>query len=407
MKRALALLLTAVCILTLVSCSDSSPKAEEVEPYTIRVYSNSNSGGRAQWLIDAAAEAGFTVSIDDETVVSGDTAVLDAANENMDGDILFGMNETRWGQVVDGEYENLSLIEWRPDWAFDVEQYTFFRRAYGLVVQNVLMLYRNDALGTRGQQLHFEHWADVVDSGYTWYRPNKVGGTTNANINAMLLYPFINSASPAGGVSIEGWKTLWRFCNQGISGPGSDYQYGFLPLNRGDVQISEFYSSALYGQIAAAEDTSAVPLRGTLEPENWSLVDIDDGTYYIAEYIGILDKEGRTSAQTQRVIDFAQWFGSAETQAAWGREFDTYPCNSKAAQLLYPNGAPDIYTLPNIALAVVPGAGVTYATYVAYYADQWTNIMTNLGFYWADPDDAPEEPDWDNLDWSTLVRPAA
>ncbi len=54
------------------------------------------------------------------------------------------------------------------------------------------MLYRNDELGTNGEELHFAHWADVVDSGYTWYRQNKVGGTTNANINSAMLYPFVD-----------------------------------------------------------------------------------------------------------------------------------------------------------------------------------------------------------------------
>ena len=56
--------------------------------------------------------------------------------------------------------------------------------AYGLVIQNVLMLYRTDELGTNGEALHFQHWADIVDCGYSWYRQNKVGGTTNANINS-------------------------------------------------------------------------------------------------------------------------------------------------------------------------------------------------------------------------------
>ena len=37
---------------------------------------------------------------------------------------------------------------------------------------------------------------------------------------------------------------------------------------------------------------------------------------------------------------------------------------------------------------------------------EWTNIMTNLGFYWAD-DSAPAEPDWDTLDWATLTHAAA
>ncbi len=99
------------------------------------------------------------------------------------------------------------------------------------------MLYRTDELGTKGEELHFDHWADVVDSGYTWYRQNKIGGTTNANINSAMLYPFTDPDSPAGGISIDGWKALWKFCADGKSG-GDDYKYGFDPLNKGDVAIS-------------------------------------------------------------------------------------------------------------------------------------------------------------------------
>ena len=219
--------------------------AEDYSGYTIRIYSNSNSTERTNWLINEAKNAGFTISIDDNSVISGDTAAIQAANENKDGDILFGLNETRWSQVINGTYENLSIMDWNPDWAEEVGEYKYDGKAYGLVIQNVLMLYRNDELGTNGTELHFDHWADVVNSGYTWYRQNKVGGTTNANINSAMLYPFTDPTSPAGGITVEGWKTLWAYCAGGKSG-GDDYKYGFTPLNRGDVQVSSFYSSSLY-----------------------------------------------------------------------------------------------------------------------------------------------------------------
>ena len=415
MKRLFVLMLTVAMALMLTSCSGGKPgvssSSEEASGgkdysgYTIRIYSNSNSGGRAEWLVQAASEAGFTVSIDDGSVISGDVAALAAANENKDGDILFGLNETRWSQVLDGEYENLSILDWKPSWANNVGMYTYPGKAYGLVIQNVLPIYRFDALGTNGSRLSFEHWADIVDSGYVWYRPNKVGGTTNANITAAILYPYVDPASPAGGISVDGWKILWRYCNEGKSG-GDDYQYGFLPLNRGDVTISAYYSSALYGQIELAEETSSFPLRGTLFPQNWGILEVTDGTYYIAEYVGILDKASRTAEETEAVIAFAGWFGSAETQAAWGAEFDTYPCNAEAAHILYPEGVPEIYTLPNLALTEAKNAGVTYAAYVAAHSHEWTNIMKNLGLFWADESDAAPEPDWDNLDWNALTQSA-
>ena len=402
MKKTLSIVLALVMVLSL--CSFAS--AEDYSGYTIRIDSNSNSTERTNWLINEAKNAGFTISIDDNSVISGDTAAIQAANENKDGDILFGLNETRWSQVINGTYENLSIMDWNPDWAEEVGEYKYDGKAYGLVIQNVLMLYRNDELGTNGTELHFDHWADVVNSGYTWYRQNKVGGTTNANINSAMLYPFTDPTSPAGGITVEGWKTLWAYCAGGKSG-GDDYKYGFTPLNRGDVQVSSFYSSSLYGKIDEAASESDHPLKGTMEPENWALVDIADGTYYIAEYLGILNREGRTEEETKAVTAFADWFGSAEVQAAWSDEFDSFPCNQVAAKEIYGEDIPAIYQIKNFALTKVEGTDMTYAEYVAAHSAEWTNIMTNLGFYWADASQAPAEPDWDNLQWDTLTQKAA
>lgn len=400
MKKAIVMILALTLLLSLARFGASADSSD----YTIRIYSNSNSTERTTWLIQKAAEAGFRISIDDNSVISGDVQAIQAANENKDGDILFGLNETRWSQVVNGTYENLKLVDWTPSWAEEVGEYAYEGKAYGLVIQNVLMLYRTDELGTNGVPLAFEHWADIVDSGYTWYRQGKVGGTTNANINSAMLYPFVNPDSEAGGVSMEGWKTLWKYCADGIFTGDS---YGFDPLNRGEVQVSTFYSSSLYGKIDAAAEDSKTPLLGALKPENWDLVNIEDGSYYIAEYIGLLDKAGRTPEQTETVKAYAEWFGSAEFQAEWGEEFDSYPCSTVAAEILYPEGIPAIYTLKNFALSDIPGAGMNYADYVAAYSSQWTNILTNLGFYWADMGAPVEEPDWENLNWAVLTKPAS
>ena len=398
MKKLLSIVLALAMALSLASFAS----AEDYSGYTIRIYSNSNSTERVNWLVNEAKNAGFTISLDDNSVISGDTAAIQAANENKDGDILFGLNETRWGQVVGGTYENLKLTDWTPAWADEVGEYQYPGKAYGLVIQNVLMLYRTDELGTNGEKLSFKHWADIVDCGYTWYRQGKVGGTTNANINSAMLYAFVDPESPAGGISIDGWKTLWKYCANGVFTGDS---YGFDALNRGDVQVSTFYSSSLFGKIDTAADSSEHPLLGVLEPENWALVDIEDGTYYIAEYMGILDREGRNEEETAAVKAFAEWFGSADVQAAWADEFDSYPCNTVAAAQIY-DETPAIYTLKNCSLTKVEGTDMTYAEYVGAHSSQWTNIMTNLGFYWADQSAAPAEPDWDNIDWTVMTQKA-
>ena len=395
MKKLVSLALALAMVLSLVVVSAS---AQDYSGYTIRIYSNSNSIERVNYLKEEAAKAGFSISIDDNSVLNGDTAAVQAANENKDADLIFGLNETRWGQLIGGTYENIKIADWTPSWADKVGTFKYEGKAYGLVIQNILMLYRNDEYGTNGVELHFEHWADVVNAGYTWYRQGKVGGTTNANINNAMLYPFADPTSPAGGITVEGWKTLWAYC---ANGNFTGDSYGIDPLIRGDVQVSTMYSSSLYSKIESGADISEHPLKGILEPENWSLVDIADGTYYIAEYIGVVEREGRTEAETEAVKAFAEWFGSADVQRAWSDEFDSYPCNEDAIEEVYP-----IYTIPSFTLNIVPGTDLTYAAYVAAHSAEWTNIMTNLGFYWADQSQAKAEPDWDNLDWAVLTQKA-
>ncbi|MCQ2613613.1 MAG: extracellular solute-binding protein [Treponemataceae bacterium] len=404
MKKTLAVLAAVACIFSAfaggkkeAAPAQAETKAKDYSNYTIRIYSNSNSTERTTWLINAAAKAGFKISIDDNSVISGDTAAVQAANENKDGDVIFGLNETRWGQLINGTYENIKLAEFTPSWANKLGDFKFDGKAYGLVIQNILMLYRTDALGTNGNELHFQHWSDIADCGYKWYRQGKVGGTTNANINNSMLYPYTDPNSPAGGITVEGWKKLWNYC---ANGNFTGDSYGFDPLNRGDVQVSTFYSSSLYGKIDAAAEGSKNPITSS----NWKLVDIEDGTYYIAEYIGIVDKAGRTAEQTEAVKAFVEWFGSGETQAAWSEEFDSYPCNADASHAVYGDDIPVIYTIKNFALKTVPGTNMNYASYVAAHSSEWTNIMTNLGFYWADASKAVAEPDWNNLDWATLTQ---
>ena len=386
-----SIILLALLLVSFASCSFAAD-------YVIRIYSNSNSSERVTWLKNAAKEAGFSISLDDSTVYKGDTSAIQLANENKDADVIFGLNEVRWSQLVNGGYENLRVADWTPSWADKVGEYKYPGKAYGIVIQNILMLYRTDKFGTDGKELHFKHWADLVNSGYKWYRQGRVGGTTNMNINNAMLYAFTDPNSPAGGISVEGWKTLWAYCAKGFYTGDS---YGFDALNRGDVQVSTFYSSSLYGNIDAAAQSSSNPLKGTVQPENWQLVDIDDGTYYIAEYIGVIDNPKRTDIQTSIVKQFAEWFGSAEVQREWSEEFDSYPCNVDALSDPVP-----LYTLKNCALTKVPGTEMTYAEYVGAHSSEWTNIMTNLGFYWADNANPPAEPDWENLDWTTLTQKA-
>ncbi len=132
--------------------------------------------------------------------------------------------------------------------------------------------------------------------------------TSTPQCSTLLLIPL-----PKPGISLDGWKTLRRR----VYSSDDDYKYGPAP-EQGDVQVSTFYS--LLSTVRSTPPlTAESPCSAPWEPENWALVDIDDGTYYIAEYIGILDKAGRTEEETEAVKAFAEWFGSADVRGCMGR----------------------------------------------------------------------------------------
>ena len=128
MKKALSILLALALCLSL-GVSAFAANDADYSDYTIRIYSNSNSTERTTWLIQEAKDAGFTISIDDNSVISGDTAAVQAANEKKDGDLIFGLNETRWGQLINGEYENLKIADWTPSWADQVGEFKYDGKA--------------------------------------------------------------------------------------------------------------------------------------------------------------------------------------------------------------------------------------------------------------------------------------
>ena len=94
------------------------------------------------------------------------------------------------------------------------------------------------------------------------------------------------------------------------------------------VKEGEFFT--FLGPSGCGKTTTLRTITGFIEPaEGQVFVRDRDITHVPIEErnIGILNKEGRTEEETEAVKAFAEWFGSAETQAAWAEEFDSFPCN--------------------------------------------------------------------------------
>ncbi len=375
----------------------------EIEPdysgYPIRIYSDSVSPESIHWLRFEAKEAGFTILINDGTGVPDGASLLQTANNKMDVDLVFGLNELHWAELINGNYENLSVADWTPSWADEVGEHHLSGKAYGILLHSMLALYRNDEDGTNGEALHFEHWADVLDSGYQWCQADLEDEDALRMLTAAILFPYVDPESPAGGISVDGWKVLWKYCSGGIQ---TNSEEETDPLSREGVQIA-FCTSSMLSDRYAIPKKPGKPLLDVAIPGNWSPAEIDDGTFCETEYMGILNKAGRTAEETAAVCSFAEWFGSAEVQADWAEYFGGCPCNREATGLLYGETLPDLYAPHNIALDKV-GTDQTYSAYAIAHSSEWNNILENLGFFQAGAEeDAAPEPDWENLDWVQIT----
>ena len=108
MKKLVSMLLALAMVLTLAGSAMAETK--DYSGYTIRIYSNSNSTERAE--LAAQCRQGTRASASASTITPSSPATPPPSRRptrSKDGDILFGLNETRWSQVVNGTYENLKV----------------------------------------------------------------------------------------------------------------------------------------------------------------------------------------------------------------------------------------------------------------------------------------------------------
>ena len=179
---------------------------------------------------------------------------------------------------------------------------------------------------------------------------------------------------------------------------GTDEE-GADPFSLDGVQIA-FCSSSMLTDRYASPKKPGKPLPDVVLPGNWSIAEIEDGSFCNPEYIGVLDKADRTADETAAVLSFTEWFGSAEVQADWAEFFGGYPCNRVAAELLYGEEIPELYAPHDFALDTV-SPGQTYSAYVIAHSSEWNSIIENLGFFRAGTDHGvTQEPDWENIDWT-------
>ncbi|MFB5760163.1 extracellular solute-binding protein [Paenibacillus medicaginis] len=327
MKKTFGRLITGLFTLMLIAgCANgnSSPTGSASSPDSatsdaaapagsLVVYTNSGGDGRDVWLKEQAKEAGFDISI--VNLGAGDLANRAIAEKNNQvADVVFGLNPM--------EYERLKredlLLKYEPVWSSGVDKSLGDAEGYyyPIVTQPLLMIYNTDQFN--GQTAP-KDWTDLATNPAfkDKYTILSLGGGTSKSILVGLISRYLDESGEYG-VSAEGWDMVKKFIQNGhVQEEGEDF---FGNLANGKRPIAEIWGSGL---LQFNSETGA---------DNVDFVVPDIGVPYTVEQTAIF----KNSHNVELAKKFVDWFGSADVQAKWSKQFGTIPVHKDAASQVTP-----------------------------------------------------------------------
>ncbi|MEV7574030.1 extracellular solute-binding protein [Pseudarthrobacter sp. NPDC089323] len=316
MRKLQTLVAAAVAVTLLAGCGGgtTSPAAsgDASAPAggsgdTLVVYTNSNGEGRGDWLTAKAAEAGFKIEI----VGAGGadaTNKLIAEKNNPIADVAFGLNNMYFSQI---KAEDV-LEPYEPSWAGEVDEELADGETYWpLVKQAILLGYNSDKISKDAAP---QDWTDLWTKDEFKDRYERVTGLGTATAQLVFAGILSRYRDDSGdlGISDEGWKQVEQYFQNGS--PAVAKTDLFARIASGEVDMGQMPSSI----IADREKSFNVNVE-TVIPS----VGVPLAVEQIALVKGTEKKE-----QAQKFID---WFGSADVQGQFAKQFNSMPVNEGAA----------------------------------------------------------------------------
>lgn len=266
------------------------------------IYTNSGSNGRDVWLKEQAAKKGFNVVV--VQIQGGDLANrIIAEKNNPQADVVFGLNSI--------EYEKLKkeqvIDQWKPSWADQVDPSLGDADGYcyPIVIQPLVNIMNADLSNPPKDytELVRPEWKDK-------YTILNFGGGTGKTILAGLLSRYRDDSGEYG-VSKEGWDFVKNWIQNGhMEQSGEDIAGNVIS---GTIPISEMWGSGV--------------LQNQKERNyKFQVMTPDIGVPYVTEQVAMITG----SNKRELAVEFANWFGSADVQAAWMEQFGTIPCQPDA-----------------------------------------------------------------------------
>lgn len=287
----------------------------EYKAMPLVVYTNSGSGGRADWWTKKAKEAGFT----NITIVNGGASAMaekiKAERENPQADVMCGLNAMGWTNLKN---EGL-LVQFVPSWADLVDEGMNDPDGYyhGICKEATLLVYDKN-VWTKEEAP--SDWLDLWQDENTQYHGTfqcwsaLTGGTTQSNLTGILSRYRSDADDALYGVSPEGWEQIKKLYTYGVSAEGDVISaIAATTGSQQNVHCGQWYSSG----IKSYSETYEVEL-GYVVPEV--------GVPYNITGCGIL--KGAKNPITAAL--FLEWYGGTEFQTQWAQAWDTAPVNREA-----------------------------------------------------------------------------
>ena len=307
--------LSAVCATVALASVGATACSSVLNPggsEAITVYSNSLTDGRAEWLTEKANEAGFTLQLVD--LGGGDVYNrLVAEKSNPVADVVFGLNDIYFQRLLAQDIVEPNT----PSWSDKVDTSSVDpSETFWPIVREPIMLVCNTAAASKPTD-----WLDLwtkpeFDKRYEV--PAALGGATTQVVLSSILSRY---ADPNGklGISDEGWSNVEQYFAHGSRAvEGTDL---FARMKNSEVDCGQMW---LAGKKTREKqyDIKSDAVRPPV------------GVPMVRQSIALI-KGGKNPEKAKEFID---WFGAAEMQGAWSKEFGTAPTNKDAVPL----GDPDV-----------------------------------------------------------------
>lgn len=312
---------------------------------TLNIYSNSVSDGRGDWLVERAAQDGFSIQYLDAG--AGDVRNRLIAEKNSPiADAVFGLDSINWQML-----KNEDVLEaYVPAWADEVSEGLNDPDGYyhAIVKQAIIMVYDSNQLSADEAPTDWpDLWQNEAFHG-RYEVSSDLGGGTPRNVLTGIL---IRYADPNGdlGISDEGWAEIEKYYQNGVPAESGVDLYAKISDTSNPIVIGQMWSSGV-----AARDEQYGTSSAYVVPEV--------GVPYIVEGVAMV-KGTKNADEVKRFID---WFGSAQIQGEWAQEFSTLPANEKAVPM-----ANEF----NQEIAKLPAQDIDWAL-VAENIDAWVEKVT-------------------------------